>query len=265
MNTLVMMSGKSRNDQKLIEFKVTLEVDGKWFNLTSLEVQGHTTTTITPKPTTTTAELVDVVDVAIADGNFKTLVQLLTDLELVDALKGMKAQTIFAPSDEAFEKLPEGILDTLTTEQKTAIVKRHVIADVTVLATDIETNPIVTLGGESIDLIKVESGVQILYEGNTVNVVLPDVMASNGVIHVINKVILPEETQEDPIAQIGEDGTVTLVSGIHELQLEFNTVSNVQSIRLDVSKTDASNNNVMVNEIIPKLVHGGGKLLTTLS
>ena len=61
------------------------------------------------------------------------------------------------------------------------------------------------------------------------------------------------KVQEDPIAQIGGDGTVTLASGIHDLQLEFNAVSNVQSIRLDVTKTDASNNNVVVNEIIPKI------------
>ena len=60
------------------------------------------------------------------------------------------------------------------------------------------------------------------------------------------------KVQEDPTAQIGEDGTVTLASGIHDLQLEFNAVSNVQSIRLDVTETDASNNNVVVNEIIPK-------------
>ena len=59
----------------------------------------------------------DVVDVAIAAGNFKTLVKLLTDLGLVDALKGQIAQTIFAPSDEAFAKLPEGTLEKLTTEE----------------------------------------------------------------------------------------------------------------------------------------------------
>jgi hypothetical protein len=63
------------------------------------------------------------------------------------------------------------------------------------------------------------------------------------------------EVQEDPIAQIGGDGTVTLASGIHVLQLEFNTVYNVQSIRLDVTKTDAWNNNVVVNEIIAKFEH----------
>ena len=60
------------------------------------------------------------------------------------------------------------------------------------------------------------------------------------------------KVHEDSTAQIGFDGTVTLASGIHVLQLEFNTISNVQSIRLDVTKTDASNNNVVVNEIIPK-------------
>ena len=60
------------------------------------------------------------------------------------------------------------------------------------------------------------------------------------------------KVQEDPNAQIGEDGTVTLASGIHDLQLEFNSVYNVTSIRLDVTKTDASDNNVVVNEIIPK-------------
>ena len=68
------------------------------------------------------------------------------------------------------------------------------------------------------------------------------------------------KVQEDPSAQIGGDGTVTLASGIEVLHLEFNTVSNVQSIRLDVTKTDASNNHVVVNEIIPKLEHSAGKL-----
>ena len=60
------------------------------------------------------------------------------------------------------------------------------------------------------------------------------------------------KVQEDPSAQIGGDGTVTLASGIDVLHLEFNTVSNVQSIRLDVTKTDGLHNNVVLNEIIPK-------------
>ena len=261
MNTLVMMSGQFRNTHRLMEFKVTLKVDGQWINLTGLKVQEdkegvkegvqisymgktvnvvladviasngvihtidevilseETPTTTTQKPTTTTAELGDVVDVAIAAGNFKTLVQLLTDLDLVDDLRKAAAQTIFAPSDEAFAKLPEGILKNLTKEEKRAIVLRHVVGEDTLLETDLTTGTVETLGGESIDLIKT-----------------------------------------DPIAQIGGDGTVTLASGIRVLQLEFNTVFNVQSIRLDVTKTDASDNNVVVNEIIPKFEHSVGKL-----
>merc|ERR1711935_759974 len=139
-----------------------------------------------------TPELGDVVDVAVAAGNFKTLVGLLTELKLVDALKGMTAQTIFAPSDEAFAKLPEGTLDGLTPEQKLSIVSRHVVANATVLAADVTTGPVKTLGGEMIDLIKTDAGgVQISYMGNVVNVVTADVMASNGVIHIIDEVILP--------------------------------------------------------------------------
>ena len=68
------------------------------------------------------------------------------------------------------------------------------------------------------------------------------------------------KVQEDPSAEIGGDGTVTLVSGIDVFHLEFNTVSNVQSIRLDVTKTDVATNNVVLNEIIPKFEHREDKL-----
>merc|ERR1712086_43432 len=135
----------------------------------------------------------DVVDVAVANGNFKTLVGLLTELNLVDALKGMTAQTIFAPSDEAFAKLPEATLDGLTPEQKLAIVSRHVVANATVLAADVTTGSVKTLGGEMIDLIKTDAGILISYKDNLINIALADVMASNGVIHVIDGVILPGE------------------------------------------------------------------------
>ena len=138
-------------------------------------------------------ELGDVVEVAIEAGNFKTLVQLLTDLDLVDTLKNATAQTIFAPSDEAFAKLPEGTLESLTPEQALAIVLRHVVGNATVAAADVTTGPVETLGGEVIDLIKTdEGGVQISYMNNIVNVVTADVMASNGVIHVLDEVILSE-------------------------------------------------------------------------
>ena len=142
-------------------------------------------------------KLGDVVDVAIAAGNFKTLVQILTDLRLVPRLKRAKAQTIFAPSDEAFAKLPEGTLANLTNQQKFEIVARHVVNGSTVLEADIETGPLKTLGGEVINiagLCNIQCYIIIEYNGSLSNVVTADVMASNGVIHVIDSVILPAPT-----------------------------------------------------------------------
>merc|ERR1712086_891133 len=133
----------------------------------------------------------DVVDVAVGAGSFTTLVKIVSDLGLVDTLKGIDAVTIFAPSDDAFAKLPAGTLESLTTEQATAIVARHVIPGATVMAADVASGTVGTFGGEDIDLVKtVEGGVQVVYNGNTVNVVAADVGASNDVIHVIDSVIL---------------------------------------------------------------------------
>merc|ERR1711997_1273339 len=88
---------------------------------------------------TRTVEVGDVVDVAVA---FTTLVKIVSDLGLVDPLKGLDAVTIFAPSDEAFAKLPAGTLESLTTEQAKAIVRRHVVAGITVPAADVATGDV---------------------------------------------------------------------------------------------------------------------------
>ena len=144
-----------------------------------------------PAVATRTAPVGDLVDVAVGAGSFTTLVKLVGDLGLVETLKGVEAATVFAPSDEAFAKLPAGTLESLTTEQATAIVARHVVAGATVYAADVTTGAVGTFGGENIDLIKGEDGgVQVSYNGNAVNVVAADVKASNGVIHVIDAVIL---------------------------------------------------------------------------
>merc|ERR1712212_115562 len=133
----------------------------------------------------------DVVDVAVGAGAFITLVKIVSDLGLVETLKGIDAVTIFAPSDEAFAKLPEGTLESLTPEQAKAIVARHVVAGATVMAADVATGDVETFGGETVGLVKTEDGgVQVSYNRNAVNVVAADVKASNGVIHVIDAVIL---------------------------------------------------------------------------
>merc|ERR1712214_15086 len=142
-------------------------------------------------PVAKAAPLGDVVDVAVGAGAFTTLVKIVSDLGLVDILKGVEAVTIFAPSDEAFAKLPAGTLESLTTEQAKAIVSRHVVAGASVLASEVVTGNVATFGGEMVGLVKTdEGGVQVAYNGQTVNVVSADVKANNGVIHVIDAVIL---------------------------------------------------------------------------
>merc|ERR1712122_271004 len=132
----------------------------------------------------------DVVDVAVGAGSFTTLVSIVSDLGLVDTLKGAEALTVFAPSDDAFAKIDPEVLASLTDEQKKTIVLRHVVT-AKVPAAAVATGPVETIGGESIDLVKTEEGgVQVNFNGGTSNVVAADVMASNGVIHVIDKVIL---------------------------------------------------------------------------
>merc|ERR1712217_545206 len=81
-----------------------------------------------PAPATRTAPACDLVDVAIGAGSFTTLVKLVSDLGLVETLRGVEAATIFAPSDDAFAKLPAGTLESLTPEQAKAIVAQHVVA-----------------------------------------------------------------------------------------------------------------------------------------
>merc|ERR1712193_357484 len=159
----------------------------------------------------------DVVDVAVGAGAFTTLVKIVSDLGLVETLKGVDAVTIFAPSDEAFAKLPAGTLESLTTEQAKAIVSRHVVAGASVKAADVTTGEVETFGGEEIGLIKTsEGGVQVAYNGQTVNVVTADVMGSNGVIHVIDDVILGGDVVD---VAVGAGAFTTLVKIVSDLGL----------------------------------------------
>merc|ERR1711997_1403779 len=105
----------------------------------------------------------DLVDVASGLDGFGILVGLVAELGLVDTLKNVDAATVFAPTDDAFKALPAGTLESLTTEQKTAIVARHVIAGATVKAADVTTGSVGTFGGENIDLVKDGAGVGVSF------------------------------------------------------------------------------------------------------
>ena len=131
----------------------------------------------------------DIVDTAVEAGSFNTLATALEAAGLVETLKGDGPFTVFAPTDEAFAKIPEDQLDALLAdkEQLTAVLTYHVVAG-KVLAEDVVgLDTATTVQGSDIDITVSDSGVMV----DNANVVATDIMASNGVIHVIDSVILP--------------------------------------------------------------------------
>ena len=134
----------------------------------------------------------DIVDTAVSAGSFKTLVAAATAAGLVDTLKGTGPFTVFAPTDEAFAKLPAGTVDNLLLpENKTKlqqILTYHVISG-TVLAKDIvNLNSEKTVNGQNL-AIKVSHGTVMVDEASVTGA---DVLCTNGVIHVISSVMLPK-------------------------------------------------------------------------
>jgi len=146
--------------------------------------------TMPETPEEKSASVGDIVDVAVEAGSFTKLVEIVTNLGLVETLKGVDSVTIFAPSDEAFAKIPAGKLENLTTKQAKAIIARHIIVGATVLSADFRSGTSGTFGGEYIEFFKNENGNQVSYNDNAVNVGDVDIKASNGVIHVIDAVLL---------------------------------------------------------------------------
>ncbi|WP_201839203.1 fasciclin domain-containing protein [Microvirga zambiensis] len=139
------------------------------------------------------AAAADIVETAVSNGNFKTLTAALQAAGLVETLKGKGPYTVFAPTDEAFRKLPAGTVETLlkpeNKAQLTKVLTYHVVSG-NVLSGDLK--------GKTTNAKTVEgSAVRIDASGNTVKVddaavTQADVNASNGVIHVIDRVIMPK-------------------------------------------------------------------------
>jgi uncharacterized surface protein with fasciclin (FAS1) repeats len=134
----------------------------------------------------------DIVDTAVAAGNFTTLAKALTAAGLVDTLKGAGPFTVFAPTDEAFAKLPAGTVDELlkpeNKEKLVAILTYHVVPG-KVLAQDVvKMNDAKTVNGKNVKIMA--HGGKVMVDNATVT--KADIQASNGVIHVIDTVLLPQ-------------------------------------------------------------------------
>lgn len=133
----------------------------------------------------------DLVDTAAGNDAFETLVAAVTAAGLVDTLKGEGPFTVFAPTDEAFAALPEGTVENLlkpeNKEQLVAILTYHVVPG-KVASTDLTDDMTATTVQGGTVTIDLDNGVMV----NDATVVTADIMASNGIIHVIDKVILPD-------------------------------------------------------------------------
>jgi uncharacterized surface protein with fasciclin (FAS1) repeats len=130
----------------------------------------------------------DIVDTAVAAGNFKTLVVALKTADLVNTLKGKGPYTVFAPTDEAFAKIPKADLDALLAnkEKLSAVLTYHVVPG-KVMAKDVKAGDVATVNGKTIK-ITTSNGVVV----NMSKVTATDIDASNGVIHVIDTVLMPK-------------------------------------------------------------------------
>jgi len=130
----------------------------------------------------------DIVDTAVGAGQFNTLARALTAAGLVETLKGPGPFTVFAPTDAAFAKIPAAKLDALLADKAalTKVLTYHVVPG-RVVAADVKTGQVKTVEGDYLNVSATSAGVKV----NDANVIKTDVMATNGVIHVIDTVVLP--------------------------------------------------------------------------
>lgn len=139
------------------------------------------------------AQTKDIVDTAVAAGSFKTLAKALEAADLVNTLKGAGPFTVFAPTDEAFAQLPAGTLETLLKPENKAKLQRiltyHVVPGKVMASDVVKMKSAKAVSGDSISIASSNGGVTV----DNARVVKTDILASNGVIHVIDTVILPED------------------------------------------------------------------------
>lgn len=129
----------------------------------------------------------DIVDTAISAGDFKTLVAAVQAAGLVDTLKGKGPYTVFAPTDAAFAKIPKADLDALLKDKEklTAVLLAHVVPS-SVMSKDVQAGKVKTAGGYEL-MVATSGGVTV----DAAKVTAVDIIADNGVIHVIDTVIVP--------------------------------------------------------------------------
>jgi transforming growth factor-beta-induced protein len=156
----------------------------------------------------------DIIDTAVGAGSFKTLAAALDAADLVDTLKGKGPFTVFAPTDEAFKKLPQGtVAGLLKAENKAAlagILTYHVVPGSVMAEQVVEISGATTVNGQRVDIKVGDKGVMV----DGAKVITTDIKCDNGVIHVIDSVILPaDKTIPETASAAGSFGTLLAAVG----------------------------------------------------
>lgn len=162
----------------------------KTYVISAIAAAGVAAAVTTANPVS--AQSQDIVDTAVGAGSFKTLAKALQAADLIGTLKGSGPFTVFAPTDEAFAKLPAGTLETLLKPENKAKLRRiltyHVVSGSVMAADVVKLSSAKAVSGDTLT-IKTAGGVTV----NSSKVVKTDIKASNGVIHVIDSVLIPSE------------------------------------------------------------------------
>jgi uncharacterized surface protein with fasciclin (FAS1) repeats len=147
-----------------------------------------------------------IVDIAVNDGRFTSLVAALQQAELVDTLSGEGPFTVFAPTDDAFAALPEGTLDSLFADIPAlqSVLTYHVVSGKVMAADVVNLDSATTVQGETVDITVQDGNVMV----NDANVIITDIEGSNGVIHVIDAVILPPSMAAGSEEQMMDDASM---------------------------------------------------------
>ena len=132
----------------------------------------------------------DIIETAVAAGNFNTLAKALTEAGLIDALKGEGPFTVFAPTDEAFAKIPPKTLNALLADKEALkkVLLYHVVSGKVTADKVVKLDEAETMEGSKVKISSSEKGVEV----NNSKVTTADIMTSNGVIHVVDTVLMPE-------------------------------------------------------------------------
>jgi uncharacterized surface protein with fasciclin (FAS1) repeats len=149
-------------------------------------------------------EMPDIVDIAVNDGRFSTLVTALQAADLVDTLKGEGPFTVFAPTDDAFAALPEGTLDSLLADipALTDVLLYHVVPGKVMAADVVTLSSADTVLGQSLNISVEGETVKV----NDAQVIITDIEGSNGVIHVIDAVLIPAVPAAETPAELPSTG-----------------------------------------------------------